>query len=584
MANPLHVFDYIVVGGGTSGLVVAARLVEDPDIRVCVVEAGGDVGSDLDTIVPGFGFKNLGKPGLDWSFRTAPQVNAGGRSLFLPRGKALGGTSMINLMALGRGHAAEYDAFEILGSPGWNWQELVEYFRKSETFAPTPAQVASLNVQVNPLTHGSAGPIHRSLPTWTSNIDAPWVEALKALGVPHNPDSFSGNNVGVWSVHRSIDPHARRSSAASGYYVPIKSKPNLVVITGAHATRILFDSSTDASGLPVATGIEYHKDAQLHTVSASKEVLLCAGTFQTPQLLELSGIGEKDVLGAHGIPVLVDLPGVGNNLQDHFRTVFVAETDSKYESAEVLKDPVRAAEEWKLYEESKTGRLAGTASLSVAFLPKQHFAKDWDPTLVADTLATSPQGKMQTDWLKGDAIPFLEMGVYAGLLPNVNYASEPGKSYCSFFLALTHAFARGTVHIASADPLDAPTIDPRVLDNTLDIEILVQAIKFSRRLAATGELRTAITREVLPGAVVQSDSALAEYVRQTVGTLFHPIGTAAMLPRGDGGVVDEALRVYGTANLRVIDSSIIPIHLSAHIQATVYAIAEKGADIVKQGK
>ncbi|KAJ7692901.1 alcohol oxidase [Mycena rosella] len=581
--TPSDIFDYIVIGGGTSGLVVAARLVEDPAIRVCIVEAGGDVSTEPDVLVPGFGFKNIGKPDMDWRFSSAPQTHAGGRPLFLPRGKALGGSSMINLMVLGRGHAAEYNAFETLGSPGWNWQGLVEYFRKSETFAPTPAQVSSLCVAVNPQAHGTEGPVHRSLATRISDIDSPWVGALKELGVPYNPDSFSGDNTGVWGVNRSIDSRAQRSSSASGYYAPVKSRDNLVVITAAHATRILFNSSGDASGLRIATGVEYRKDGRLHTVSASKEVLLCAGAFQTPQLLELSGIGDKNVLTGHGIPVLVDLPGVGSNLQDHFWCPYVAETDLKFESIEVLQDPLRAAEEWKLYEESQTGLLAGTPSTSYAFLPKQYFAKDWEPARVAEPLSTSPQWKMQMDWLNGDTIPVLEMGIFPGFLPVPSHTPEPGKSYCSFFLALTHAFARGTVHIASPDPLAAPSIDPCVLDNALDIDLLVQAIKFSRRLAATADLRTAITHEVLPGAAVESDSDLVAYVRKTVSTVFHPIGTAAMLPRSEGGVVDSALRVYGTANLRVIDASIIPIHLSAHIQATVYAIAEKGVDIVKHG-
>ncbi|KAJ6597795.1 alcohol oxidase [Mycena vulgaris] len=583
MNAPSDVFDYIVVGGGTSGLVVAARLVEDPSISVCVVEAGGDVSGELDIIVPGFGFKNFGKPDIDWGFKTTPQTNAGGRSLYVPRGKALGGTSMTNLMVLGRGHAAEYDAFETLGSPGWNWQGLVEYFRKSETFAPTPTQLSDLRVEFNPQTHGTAGPIQRSLPKWISDIHAPFVAAMTSLGISHNSDSFSGNNTGLWTVNQSVDLQARRSSSASGYYAPIKSKPNLVVITAAHATRILFDHSTEASGLPTATGVEFQKDGQLHTVSASKEVILCAGAFQTPQLLELSGIGDKEVLGAHGIPVLVDLPGVGSNLQDHFWCPYVAETDPKYESTEVLADPARAAKEWKLYEESQRGMLAGTTSTKYAFLTRQDFVKDWDHTRVIEASPSSPQWRMQRDWLNGDIIPFLEMGIFPGFLPVVGHIPEPGKSYCSFFLALTHAFARGTVHVASLNPLAAPAIDPCVLDNELDIGILVEAIKFSRRLATTDGLRTAITREVLPGASVQSDSELAAYVRETVSTVFHPIGTAAMLPRDDGGVVDSALKVYGTANLRVIDASIIPIHLSAHIQATVYAIAEKGADIIKYG-
>jgi hypothetical protein len=280
-------------------------------------------------------------------------------------------------------------------------------------------------------------------------------------------------------------------------------------------------------------------------------------------------------------------------------------------------------------EESKRGMLAEVSSPAFAFLTKQHFAADWDHQTVPETPPASTQWTMQKEWLDGN-IPFLEsaftfyslqlcwraprIGIFPGFIPLPGHAPEAGKSYCTFFLALAHAFSRGTVHISSADPLAAPAIDPCALDNGLDVAILVEAIKYSRRLAATDSLRSVIKREVLPGAEVQSDSELADYVRKTVSTVFHPIGTAAMLPRTEGGVVDASLKVYGTANLRVvsryfyslaftyvrrrvqIDASIIPIHVSAHTQATVYAIAEKvrfhpqvvpwlngfqGADIIK---
>ncbi|KAJ7793141.1 alcohol oxidase [Mycena olivaceomarginata] len=556
-------FDYVVIGGGTSGLVVATRLVEDPAIRVCVLEAGEDVTTKPDNMVPGFGFKNIGKPDVDWGFKSPPQPNAEGRSLSLPRGKAIGGTSMINLMVLGRGNTVEYDAFEALGSPGWNWQGLVEYFRKSETFAPSPEEIQKYQVKFNPNAHGTDGPITRTLPTWISDFEAPFVKGIASLGVPHNSDSFSGENAGYWSSNRSIDSQATRSSSASAYYEPNKSKPNLVVITGAQATRILFHSQKHTAGNIVASGAEYLKDGQLHTISANSEVLLCAGAFQTPQLLELSGIGDGKILRDQGIKVILDLPGVGNNLQDHFWCPYVTETDSKYESVEVLKNPARATEEWKLYESSRR--------------------ENFDFSRAA-SLLNSPQLNIQKEWLMNDKVPFLEMAIFPGFLPVPGHAAEAGKSYCSFLLVLAHAFARGSVHINSSDPLTPPTIDPCALDNELDIDFLMQAIKFSRKVAATESMNTVVTKEILPGSAIQSDEQIKDFIRKTISTIYHPIATASMLPKGEGGVVDPSLRVYGTSNLRVIDASIIPIHVSAHVQATVYAVAEKGADIIKQGR
>ncbi|KAJ7627823.1 alcohol oxidase [Mycena polygramma] len=527
-------------------------------------------------MVPGFAFKNLGQPKVDWGFTSTPQLNAKGRSLYLPRGKALGGTSMINLMTLGRGHEAEYNVFETLGSPGWGWKGLIEYFRTSETFAPTPKEMSNLQVEFNATAHGTSGPLQRTLPKWISDVQAPFIEAMKSLGVPYNLDGTSGNNAGMWTSNHSIDSQGARSSSASAYYEPRKSRPNLTVITSAQATRILFNASLDASGNMVASGVEYHKDGELHTVSAAQEVLICAGTFKTPQLLELSGIGDKEVLAAQDIEVKVDLPGVGANLQDHFWSPFVTETDPKYESVEVLGDSARAAEEWKTYEESKSGMLSGTCSSLYAFLPKSHFMDD--NYEVAEETRTSLHPsleRIQKAWLGADEIPFLEISLFPGFLPIPGHNPETGKSYCSVFLALTHPFSSGSVHIASSDPLAAPVIDHRVLDNKIDLDILVAAVKFARKLCATPSLSAVVTREIIPGPAVQTDDEIKDFIRSTIDTVFHPIGTAAMLPREDSGVVDPSLKVYGTANVRVIDASIIPIQLSAHIQATVYAIAEK---------
>lgn len=409
------------------------------------------------------------------------------------------------------------------------------------------------------------------------------MKGLASLGIPHNPDSFSGENRGWSPSTRAIDAQATRSSSASGYYEPNKSKPNLVVIAGAHATRILFNERNGDSDI-VASGAEYLKDGQLQTVSAKSEVLLCAGAFQSPQLLELSGIGDAKILRSLGISVLLDLPGVGNNLQDHLYCAFVAEADPKYESREVLRNPARAAEEWKLYEESRSGLFAETASSHYGFLPKKNFFEEnFDFGSVADRL-NDRQWNLQKEWLMNDTVPFLEVGIFPGFIPCPGHTAEDGKSYCSFFLALTHAFARGSVHITSSDPLSAPVIDPGTLDNEWDMNVLMQAIKFARRLIATEGMKASVIKEIVPGAAVQTDEDMKSYIRKIITTTFHPIGTTAMLPANDGGVVDPSLRVYGTANLRVVDASIIPIHVSAHIQATVYAVAEKAADIIKQAR
>ncbi|KAJ7627826.1 alcohol oxidase [Mycena polygramma] len=560
-------FDYVLVGGGTAGLALAARLIEDPTISVCVLEAGENVTEQLDFMVPGFALKNLGQPKVDWGFMSTPQVNAKGRSLYLPRGKALGGTSMINLMILGRGHEAEYNAFETLGSPGWGWKGLLEYFKMSETFGPTAEEISKSQVTFNATAHGSSGPIQRTLPKWISNVQAPFIEGMKSLGIPYSLDGTSGNNVGIWTSNHSIDSQGVRSSSASAYYEPKKSSPNLTVITGAQATRILFSSSRDASGNLIASGVEYHKDDQLHTVLAAQEVLICAGVFKTPQLLELSGMSS-----------LVSLR------EDHFWSPFVTEVDPKYESAEVLSDPARAAEEWKKYEQSKSGILSGCVSTLYTFLPRSHFMGDYRVPEELHTSLHPTHEKIQKAWLAADDIPLLEVGLSPVFLPVPGHKPETGKSYCSVFLSLAHSFSSGTVHSSSSDPLAAPAIDCRVLDNEIDLEVLVRAIKFARKLCATPSLSAVVTREVVPGPAVQTDDEIKDFIRSTVDTVFHPVGTAAMLPREDGGVVDPSLKVYGTANVRVIDASIIPINVSAHPQATLYAIAEKAADIIKHDR
>lgn len=579
-------FDYIIVGGGTAGLVVAARLTENPDTTVCVIEAGKDHSCNVDTIIPGFALKNLGSPELDWAFQTSPQSHLNGRRIPLSRGKGLGGSSILNIMAISRGNAKEYDAFEALGSPGWNWDSLLQYFKKSETFTATPEQLSTVGINPDPKAHGSEGPLQISVARWLSEVNTPFRSTLNALGIQNNPDNLSGDNVGVSGVYQSIHPsEVVRSSSASAYYQPNKSRSNLRVITNAHATRVLFDSDK-REGKLVATGVQYSKDGFTFAVSAKKEVIISAGSFQSPQILELSGIGNKNVLEANGVPVLYDLPSVGQNLQDHFWIPYTQEVDDKVDSLEVLMaDPVRAGQEWNLYQEKKLGMLTCFPSASFAYVPLSTFTDEnavakGAGSLKFDGPAENRTVQKQMEWIKS-SIPHLEFSLFPGCLPAPDTAPVPGKHYYSFFVGLMHPFSRGSVHIGSSDPLAAPVIDNPALGNEVDLNMMAEAVKFMRKVAATGELAAVGQGELLPGTEVQSDEQLKEWVRSSVQTLFHPIGTASMLPQEDGGVVDSNLKVYGTDNVRVVDASIMPVHISGHPQATVYAIAEKAADLIK---
>ncbi|TFK33832.1 GMC oxidoreductase [Crucibulum laeve] len=583
----LKSFDYVIVGGGNAGLVAAARLVEDPIITVCVLEAGEDVTHLPDIIIPGLSFKNMGNPNFDWSFQSTPQVNANDRTIHLLRGKGLGGSTILNFMELARGHEEEYDAFETLGAKGWNWKSLLEYFKKSETFTVSSNDMERFGATVNPLFHGTEGPLHRTMSKWICDAHMPFLKTLESLGIPFNPDCSSGSNTGIFHAGHAIDPiEASRSSSATAYYEPVKAKRNLKVITGARATQILLKKD-DVPRTVVAQGVNFIKDGKELTVYCRKEVIISAGTFQTPQLLELSGIGSKATLDKYGIPVILDLPGVGENLQDHFWCPFTAVMDSKYESFEVLANPERAVQEMELYEKSKSGMMSTAASSIFAFIPPTKFLSDIDvvrsslKSVIASTPGQQKAIDIQKAWFENDNIGHLEFAPFPGFMPAPGKAPVPGKHYFSLFAGLLHPFSRGTVHINSSSILDAPNIDLRVLDNEADLEMMVQAIKFSRKVIRNQPLSGMITEEVIPGPEIESDEDIKDWIRNIIQTTFHPIGTAAMVPLEDGGVVDAELKVYGTSNLRVVDASIIPIQISSHTQATVYAIAEKAVDIIK---
>ncbi|KAI0709492.1 GMC oxidoreductase [Earliella scabrosa] len=587
-------YDYIIVGGGTAGLPVAVRLSEDPSVTVAVIEAG-DWHATVDGInIPGMAGQTLMKPELDWAFMSVPQKYANNRPIYQPRGKGLGGSSGLNFLGNTRAGAAEYDAIEALGNPGWNWQEFLKYFKKSETTLPVPTDLGPEYklVEPNPKWHGDSGPLKKGYPHIYAAHHIPFTEAFEEIGVPRNPDPYGGSVTGCATVFACVDSSTgTRSYSGSAYYAPNADRKNLTVLTNAHVARIVF---RPGSSPLVATGVEFIHGDKTYVVQVKKEVIVSAGAFQTPQILELSGIGNKDILSKYGIETLVDLPGVGENLQDHPFINTTHEMKPEYKSVDIIpQEPALVAEQAELYK-SKKGFFATVAAALYAFVPTKQFATDeqlqeWKEKAAKSAQAAPPglkkQIEKQIEWLADPSSAEGEISPFAGFYFGSGLQPVPKTHYSSVICSISHPFSRGSVHIASADPKAPPAIDPNCLSNPLDLELLLGVLKAALKLYDTAPLRSSVVSQFCPTAEQSaSDAALVEYIRNHCGCLYHPLGSAAMLPREDGGVVDPQLRVYGTVNVRVADASILPMEISTHIQATVYAVAEKAADIIKQSQ
>ncbi|KAF5545947.1 GMC oxidoreductase [Fusarium mexicanum] len=560
-------YDYIVVGGGTAGGALATRLsLGLLKSNILLLEAGPEALDDVHINVPGMRGSILGSS-LDWNFSSIAQPGLNGRTISVTRGKVLGGSSAMNFLCYDRAASAEYDAWSELGSPGWNWNTMIDGMKKSENFTGIDGDV-----------HGRSGPISSTYNRIVPDVLKPWQSTVNKLGVLINDGgSLGGNPVGVMFQPTNIDVTNYTRSYSASSYLP-KAGPNLKVKTSAHVAKVLF-SSKKSKGL-VATGVALQDGS---TIKARREVILSAGSIQSPGLLEMSGIGQVEVLAKAGIKQLLDLRGVGENYQDHLRTSNTYILKEGYESFDQMifnPEGALAKEQFNLWLDNKVSWYDYTSS-AYAFLNWAQVSDDVQKKmnqLAEDGFAINGTvlDKKKLEYLSDPSVPQLELLLEANYVGAQGY---PGTSpnFITIFSSIMHPMSRGSVHINGKDVKGKPIIDLNYLNNEYDIQALIEGARFARKVAETEPLRSVWAAEFEPGLGKRTDAQLRDWVVKTVNSFFHPVGTCAMLPKKDGGVVDSDLKVYGTKNLRVVDASIIPVQLSGHIQTAVYGIAETAA-------
>ncbi|KAJ4176155.1 hypothetical protein NW759_017151 [Fusarium solani] len=596
---------FVIVGGGTAGLVLAGRLSEDPAVNVLVLEAGENRLGDPKIDIPALMTQLYEDPAYDWSFKSTQQHALNDRVVAQPRGKLLGGSSGINFMMAAYPSARDIDNWEKLGNPGWNWASLLPYYRKSEAFnQPSAETKASLGGDVfDPEMYGKDGPVQLTLPHGTSQIDAAWTATLKNLGLEVKQDPREGRTLGGYAVLKFIDQSAKRSYAASAYYAPNAARKNLAVITGAHVNKVILEAA-DGDGVR-ARAVSFTVLEKGYTVYALNEIILSAGTVQSPQILELSGIGGAQILSKAGIKVVVENPNVGENLQDHPLVPLTYEARDGLPTAETIRQP--GVLDWAMgeWQAGRGGPLASGVS-GTSFLLHKAIAdasrvskllelsatrstlKNTQFDILKELLADEKEADVQINFAAAGFNPYIGESM-AGLFPHAD-----SGNYLGSVAVINHPFSRGATHITgtSSDPKAHPTIDPSYLSNEVDFQMMVDGLLFIQKIMETAPMADMVKanddgggKKIQPGYKISRrlDRAAAEkLVRDATISSWHLIGTCSMMPRSAGGVVDHRLRVYGVQRLRVVDASVMPLHVRGNIASSVYAIAERAADMIKE--